>query len=59
MSKPVHLVPGEGLKVRQPQGGYLPAEGATVVLDSYWRRRLADGSVSEGKAPAVKKAVKE
>lgn len=59
MSKTVYLVPGKGLKVRHPQGGYLADEGDTVVLDSYWRRRVAEGSVTEGKAPSAKKGAKE
>lgn len=51
MSQPVFLVPAEGLKVRHPLGGHLKAEGDFVVLDSYWHRRLADGSVTEGTPP--------
>ncbi|XQE65772.1 DUF2635 domain-containing protein [Pseudomonas sp. P3C3] len=49
--KPEYLVPAEGLKVRHPQGGYLPPEGGFVVLDSYWRRQLADESVKKGQPP--------
>ena len=48
---PVYLVPAAGLKVRHPQGGYLPEVGDFVVLDSYWRRQLADESVSKGQPP--------
>ena len=59
MSKTVYLVPAKGFKVRHPQGGHLADAGDTVVLDSYWRRRIAEGSVIEAKAPSAKKAVKE
>ncbi|SED36940.1 DUF2635 domain-containing protein [Pseudomonas anguilliseptica] len=51
MSKPVYLVPVGELLVRHPQGGYLPAEGDHVVLDIYWRRRMADKSVVKGTPP--------
>lgn len=51
MSKTVYLIPEGKLKVRHPQGGHLPAEGDYVVLDTYWRKRLADKSVIEGKPP--------
>lgn len=54
MSQTIYLMPVGDLKVRHPQGGHLPSEGDTVVLDTYWRRRIADGSVKEGK-PQVKK----
>lgn len=55
MSKPVYLVPAEGLKVRHPLGGHLKPEGDLVVLDTYWRRRLADESVSLGNPPKAAK----
>jgi len=54
MTQSAFLVPAEGLLVRHPQGGHLAAEGDTVVLDSYWRRRIADGSVTEGKKKGSK-----
>ncbi|WP_137971866.1 DUF2635 domain-containing protein [Pseudomonas sp. F(2018)] len=56
--KPEYLVPAEGLKVRHPQGGYLPPEGDYVVLDSYWRRQLADESVQKGQPPKPAKPPK-
>lgn len=59
MSKTIHLVPVKGFKVRHPQGGYLAEEGASVVLDSYWRRRISEGSVTEGKAPGTNKGTQE
>ncbi|WP_350447773.1 DUF2635 domain-containing protein [Pseudomonas solani] len=49
MSQSIYLVPADGLLVRHPQGGYLKAKGDNVVLDGYWHRRMADGSVTEGK----------
>jgi hypothetical protein len=55
MSKPVYLVPAEGLKVRHPLGGHLKPEGDHVVLDSYWRRRIADQSVTKGNPPKAAK----
>jgi hypothetical protein len=51
MSKTVYLVPEDRLLVRHPQGGYLKPEGDHVVLDTYWRRRLADKSVRDAKPP--------
>lgn len=51
MSQNQYLIPAEGLLVRHPQGGYLAAKGDHVVVDSYWRKRISDGSVTEGEAP--------
>lgn len=40
------LKPAEGLLVWLEDGtGHLPAEGQSVPLTSYYRRRLADGDV--------------
>lgn len=55
MSQPVYLVPAEGLKVRHPLGGHLKPEGDFVVLDGYWRRRLAEQSVTRGQPPKAAK----
>lgn len=55
MSKPQYLVPSEGLKVRHPQGGHLNPEGDYVVVDTYWRRRIADKSVRAGTPPKAAK----
>jgi len=41
--------PVDKLKVPDPDhGGHLPKEGRQIVLplSSYWRRRLADGSIT-------------
>lgn len=43
----------DDLKVRNPDTGeHLRAEGETVVLTSYWVRRLRDGDVVKTDAPA-------
>jgi hypothetical protein len=48
-----HLKPArDGLRVRQPDGRLLPAEGARVAITPYWLRRLNDGDVVRGKPPA-------
>ncbi|MCD7099118.1 DUF2635 domain-containing protein [Stenotrophomonas sp. MMGLT7] len=53
-----YLIPRTGLAVLQPRDHKrpvptpLPAEGATVTLTPYWRRRLADGDVTAGEPPA-------
>lgn len=42
------LKPAEGRAVRDPaRRTLLPAEGAEVTLDAFWRRRLRDGDVVE------------
>lgn len=45
--------PSPGLIVLGPDGKALPAEGASVPDDSYWRRRLAKGEVVRADAPAA------
>ncbi len=42
-----------GTLVRKPINGYLAADGEEVTLDSYWRRRLADGDVVVAQPPAT------
>ncbi|KOQ71552.1 DUF2635 domain-containing protein [Stenotrophomonas maltophilia] len=55
------LVPRKGLTVLQPRSAKnptpvpLPAEGATVPLTSYWRRRLAVGDVVHSPPPKAAK----
>lgn len=42
------LKPADGRAVRDPaKGKLLPAEGAEVTLNAFWRRRLRDGDVVE------------
>ncbi|MDH1088840.1 DUF2635 domain-containing protein [Pantoea brenneri] len=47
------LKPAEGRAVRDPaKRTLLPADGAEVTLDAFWRRRLRDGDVVEVTAVA-------
>lgn len=42
------IKPAEGRAVRDPvKRTLLPADGADVTLDAFWRRRLRDGDVVE------------
>lgn len=54
----VRLYPKPGLQVRAPSGQPVPTDGvqAPLPLSSYWRRRVADGSVTDKKpaAPSAK-----
>lgn len=43
--------PADGLKVRNPRGGHLPAKGAEVTLSPFWTRRLNAGDVVETTKP--------
>lgn len=55
----IFVVPANGLTVINPANGQaLPAEGDTVVRDTYWIRRLNDGDVTEG-APKKTRTTKE
>lgn len=56
MSEQKFLRPAAGVKVRRPDGGHLPEDGATIEMTSYWQRRLADGDVIQSK-PAAPAAV--
>lgn len=45
--------PAEGLRVRDPDlRDHLPPEGREVPDSAYWTRRLRDGDVIAGPAPA-------
>ncbi len=47
----IYVIPKPGLIVRDPlTRNALPAEGATVNENGYWRRRLRDGDISVGTA---------
>lgn len=49
----VLLVPKPGLLVRDPiTGRALPEGGEEKPLSPYWRRRIKDGDVSQGRAKA-------
>lgn len=53
--KSTFVKPSEGLKVRDPlTKKALPVAGASVILSTYWRRRLKDGSVVLVKPTAEK-----
>ncbi|QCR38947.1 hypothetical protein C1N62_22795 (plasmid) [Nissabacter sp. SGAir0207] len=48
------LKPAAGRAVRDPvKGTLLPEEGAEVVMDMFWRRRLRDGDVVEVTLDAI------
>lgn len=49
----VHLRPRPGIRVRTPDGALLPEAGKAFELNSYWRRRIADGDVLTGAPPAA------
>jgi hypothetical protein len=49
-----YLVPAPGALVRDPVSRQpLPPEGAWKADDEYWRRRIADGDVTEQADPAA------
>lgn len=55
----MYVIPVEGVLVRCPiKKTLLPPEGADVQDSRYWRRRLADGSITVGEPPAEEKPVK-
>lgn len=45
MQEELILAPAKGRQVRHPDGKMLAAEGETVLVDSYWYRRINDGDV--------------
>ncbi len=54
MSQTLYLIPKPGAVVRDPvTAAPLPPEGAEKPKTGYWLRRLHDGDVTEGKAPAA------
>ncbi len=47
-----HLVPAAGITVIRPDTlRMLPPKGEPVEMNSYWRRRLKDGDVTEQATP--------
>ncbi len=53
MSETFYLIPKPGTVVRDPvTAAVLPPEGAEKPKTGYWLRRLLDGDVTEGRAPA-------
>ena len=50
--KTKYLKPAAGLLVRLENATrHLLAEGESVTMSAYWRRRLRDGDVTEAKPP--------
>ena len=49
------LKPADGRRVPMPDGRPWPAEGAEVELDTYVRRRLADGDLVQATRPKADK----
>ena len=55
-----YLTPAPGRTVRDPKNlEALPAEGRAVEMTPFWKRRLADGDVTEGKPPKSSTKPKE
>lgn len=53
------LKPKDGQKFLQPNGRWLPDEGAYVVMDTYYERALQDGDVVEVLETEVKQKSKK
>ncbi|AWQ53423.1 hypothetical protein BH367_15675 [Klebsiella pneumoniae] len=52
--------PKDGISVRCPvRGEPLPKDGAEVPDNTFWRRRMKDGDVSQVPEKGVKNAVKK
>jgi hypothetical protein len=51
LGEPTRIKPKAGLSLRKENGQPLAAEGETVVVTSYWLRRLQDGDIEEIAAP--------
>jgi hypothetical protein len=41
----IEVRPAQGRRVRDPEGGVLPPEGARVPENTFWLRRIQDGDV--------------
>lgn len=50
----IFVRPNNGLVLRLPEGGTLPAEGMAVEPSLFWQRRIADGDVLVGAPHASK-----
>ena len=49
----IYVIPADGREVRDPDTlQLLPREGALVPRNLFYARRIADGDVTEGEAPA-------
>lgn len=57
MSETFYLIPKPGRQVRDPvSAAPLPPDGAEKPKTGYWLRRVLEGDVTEGSAPAPAKA---
>lgn len=56
MPEMIKVIPAKGLKVRMPDKPteFLPEKGGEVPKDSYWLRRVKDGSVQLDEPKAAK-----
>ena len=53
----IYVIPTAGLSIPDPATRKpLPATGAWVVHDQYWRRRLRDREIVQGTPPIVSQA---
>jgi hypothetical protein len=53
----IFVKPADGMMVRNPETNlFLAPEGEMVPRDSFWLRRIADGSVTLADAPAAEQA---
>jgi hypothetical protein len=58
MSELTKITPKPGMIVPLPDGnGNLPAEGKTLILNSYWYQRKFDGDVTFDDVPVEAQAV--
>jgi len=54
------VVPIDGARVVDPETGLiLPPEGAAVPRDTFWLRRIMDGSVAEKKTETPQQRTKK
>jgi hypothetical protein len=51
----MYVIPEPGKTILDPlTNRMIPAEGAQVESSTYWRRRLKEGTVTQGTPPAAK-----
>lgn len=56
----MYVIPKSGIVIRDPDLKTLvPAEGREVPDTQFWQRRIRDGDVTVGKAPATRTAAVE
>lgn len=58
MAERLRIKPARGKQVRKPDGHLLSIDGETVLIDSYWRRRLVTGDVVPFERPVKPAALK-